>query len=122
MNIALPALIVAFGASCVWLMVRIINRRERWAKRTLTGLILGLPVLYVASFGPVCWWLKSSETEGGVVVNIAPAAYWPMGWLAQNGPEPVARAINWYGTVWVYWIHVPVNPDGDRWKVLVQNR
>lgn len=65
MNIILPSLIIAFTAVCVWLMVRIVNRRERWAKWTLAA-IVGLPVLYIASFGPACWlfcWAKSHALE-----------------------------------------------------------
>lgn len=42
-SIILPALAIAFAAFCVWLGVRIFNRRERWAKRTLAALV-GLPV------------------------------------------------------------------------------
>jgi len=54
MSIVLPALAVAFAAFCVWLGVRYLSRRERWAKWTLTT-VVGPPVLYVASFGPACW-------------------------------------------------------------------
>ncbi|MBI3862942.1 MAG: hypothetical protein HY290_13710 [Planctomycetia bacterium] len=54
MSFLLPALAVAFAAFCVWLTVRIVNRKERWAKWTLAA-VVGLPVLYVASFGPACW-------------------------------------------------------------------
>lgn len=54
MTILLPIVGVAFAAICVWLAVRIVNRRERWAKWTLAA-VVGLPVLYVASFGPACW-------------------------------------------------------------------
>ena len=50
----LPALAVAFAAFCVWLTVRTVNRRERWAKWTLTTLAC-VPILYVLSFGPACW-------------------------------------------------------------------
>ncbi|HEY3963149.1 MAG TPA: hypothetical protein VGM05_01245 [Planctomycetaceae bacterium] len=45
---------VAFAAFCVWLAVRIMNRRERWAKR-LAAIVVGAPVLYALSFGPACW-------------------------------------------------------------------
>ena len=38
MTIILPALGVAFPAVCIWLAVRIFNRREKWAKRTAVGL------------------------------------------------------------------------------------
>jgi hypothetical protein len=40
---------LAFGAFCVWLAVRIFNRRERWAKRT-AGLTIALAVVYLLSF------------------------------------------------------------------------
>jgi hypothetical protein len=36
---------VAFAAFCIWLGVRIVNRKERWAKWTLAGaLIVGCPL------------------------------------------------------------------------------
>ena len=48
--IVLPALAAAFGALCVWLTVRIVNRQERWAKWTLAGaLIVGCLIAFVAS-------------------------------------------------------------------------
>jgi type II secretion system protein G len=42
MSIVLPALAVAFAAFCVWLSVRICNRRERWAKWTLGAALVGM--------------------------------------------------------------------------------
>lgn len=54
MSILFSILAVAFAAICVWLTVRIVNRREKWAKWTLVT-VIGLPVLYVASFGPIVW-------------------------------------------------------------------
>jgi hypothetical protein len=51
MTILLATLAVAFAALCVWLTVRIVNRRERWAKWTLAA-IVGLPVLYPPGMGP----------------------------------------------------------------------
>jgi hypothetical protein len=53
MSIILPALAVAFAAFSGWLTVRIVNRRERWAK--LTAVALAIALLYPASFGPACW-------------------------------------------------------------------
>src|SRR5579872_1373386 len=55
MAMVLPVLAVAYAAIAVWLTVRIVNRRERWAKRTAIWFLLGGPVLYVLSFGPACW-------------------------------------------------------------------
>src|SRR5665213_6235 len=62
MTILLSALAVAFAAFCVWLMVRIINRRERWAKWTLAAAV-GLPTLYVAGFGPACWATSHANSD-----------------------------------------------------------
>ena len=52
MTIILPAMAVAFPAFCVWLPVRIVNRRERWAKWTLA---IVLALAYPASLGPWCY-------------------------------------------------------------------
>jgi|GEM_PF-5182500 len=46
-------LAIAFAAFCVWLTVRVVNRRERWARRTMVG--AAAVVLYVLGFGPTCW-------------------------------------------------------------------
>jgi hypothetical protein len=51
MAIALLIFGVAFAAFCVWLTVRIVNRRERWAKWTAAGVVLF--VLYPLSVGPM---------------------------------------------------------------------
>lgn len=50
----LASIAAAFAALCLWLTVRIINRRERWAKRMLAA-VIAMPVLYVASSGPAVW-------------------------------------------------------------------
>jgi len=54
MAIALAIFGVGFAAFCVWLTVRIVNRRERWAKRIGLGLC-ALVVLYPLSSGPARW-------------------------------------------------------------------
>jgi hypothetical protein len=54
MAVALAVFGVAFTAFSIWLTVRFINRRERWAKWTMAT-VVGSPILYVASFGPACW-------------------------------------------------------------------
>lgn len=59
MTMPFPTLGVAFAAVCVWLGIRIVNRRERWAKRLFVGLAV-MPALYVLSFGPACWFARSS--------------------------------------------------------------
>lgn len=98
MIILLPGLAVAFAALCVWLSVRIVNRRERWAKRTAWALAFGLPVLYVASFGPACWISsyvldEGDDSEARTVSTI----YEPILCLSWRGPSLVKESLTWYG-------------------------
>src|SRR5580765_7878327 len=79
MAVALMIFGVAFGAFCVGLVVQIINRGERWAKRTLAG-VIALPALYVVSFGPVCWCVARLP-YGHASRGQFEAAYWPIGWI-----------------------------------------
>jgi hypothetical protein len=102
---------VAFAALCVWLTVRIVNRRERWAKWTL-AVMVGLPMLYVLSFGPACWWFsepfepksywKRVIHKGRVIhnlpVKVMPRAFTPLAWAAKSGPRPLISAVRWYAT------------------------
>lgn len=107
MTIAFAIFGVAFSALCVWLGVRIVNRRERWAKWTLAG-VLGMPVLYVASFGPACWWFSQPVELPfvGMKARRPPAIYSPIGWTARRfGTGNIQRLANWYATA--------VIPDGE---------
>jgi len=45
----------SFAALGVRLTIRVINRRERWAKRTLLIVTLGSLVFYVLALGPVVY-------------------------------------------------------------------
>jgi hypothetical protein len=73
-GIAFPVVGVAIAAFCVWLAVRILNRHERWAKRT--AMLLVVVMAYPASFGPACW--ISSRTNFGR--SLVSAAYRPLTW------------------------------------------
>lgn len=101
MSILLPALSAAFAAFCVWLAVRIVNRREAWAKWT-AGAGICLPVLYLLSFGPACWWLSQPLEQSNVPIltmRRAPAVYEPIATAVPHCPRSLLVAINWYGTV-----------------------
>ncbi len=135
MTIILPT--VAFAAFCVWLTVRIINRRERWAKRLAIALVAGIPLIYVLSFGPACWWFSKREFHGSLfpspliadfklgdggpnplkllLPRHAPRLYWPIGWLAKHGPNPVSRAICWYASSGTEAVYLPVDFTGNSW-------
>ena len=92
MSIVLPALAVAFGAFCVWLFVRIVNRRERWAKWVLAALIVVLS--YPLGFGPVCW-LSDRKV---IPRSYAWKAYNPLAFLlARCGSNRVREAMVAFG-------------------------
>jgi hypothetical protein len=93
MSIVLPVLAVTFAACCVWLGVRIFNRRERWAKWTLAAVVC-TPMLYVASFGPACWLSPARRYPLlDQPQKVAPRIYQPLGLLIVHGPAPIADAL-----------------------------
>lgn len=114
MTVLFSVLSIAFAASCVWLTIHIVNRRERWAKRTLAAVVIGVPFLYVASFGPVCWWWsnpwrqpsdkyfipRKMEPSEELFIPEAPGIFWPIGWVYNRSPSEgwVETAIGWYAT------------------------
>jgi hypothetical protein len=87
MTSVLPVLGFVFAALCVWLVVRIVNRRERWAKWTL-GVSIGIPALYVLSFGPAAW--ICSRTGHSTI----PHVYLPFERLI-NHPGKLSDALVW---------------------------
>lgn len=98
MLIVLSTLAIAFAAFCVWLMVRIFNRDQKWVKRALAATLIMLPLVYVATFG---LWCRANRTGPGEI-RAAAAVAWPyhtMWWLLDNGPGPVKSAIRQY-VIW----------------------
>jgi hypothetical protein len=77
-------LAVACAAICVWLAVRIVNRKERWAKWSLAA-VVGAPVLYIASLGPACWLFANNRLS----YRQFDYAYGPLVDLAVDGPNIV---------------------------------
>jgi hypothetical protein len=116
MLIVLSVIGVAFAAFCVWLTVRIVNRRERWAKWTAGGLAVCLPVLYVLGIGPAIWLYQRKLMPDSVATEIE-QFYLPLAWLRAIGPEPISDAFDWYTELWrkpdnVY-DSTPVSPSPD---------
>jgi hypothetical protein len=87
---------LAVAAFSIWLTIRIFNRRERWAKRT-AAVLVAVPILYVLSFGPACWWF--TDRSFGYAFRMPSVAYWPMGWTVRHSPKPVSSAVCWYAKV-----------------------
>ena len=51
-----------------------------------------LPVLYLASFGPVCWCVARLPYYH-VGRDLFETAYWPIGWIGDCGPRFVEQAV-----------------------------
>jgi len=109
---ALLFILAAYAAFLVWLAVRIINRKERWAKRTLAATLL-LPVLYVASFGPACWLAsqKIDPRDQSIKASPALAVYSPLARLVADAPySRLGRFLMWWMTLGNPKGHVSIVP------------
>src|SRR5215471_11208257 len=90
------------------------RKKPGWAFWT-TVAVVGLPLLYVASFGPTCW--ISSRTGFGA--EAAGVFYWPLTWKMRSetlqylkGDIPhsgrICNALEWYAELgaaedWCWW-------------------
>jgi hypothetical protein len=107
MTIALPTLAIAFAAFCVWLAVRIVNRRERWAKWLAAGLML--VVMYPLSSGPSRWVLvKAGDPRWLTTPYIA--VYSPLYTALARGPKPLFDAAVKYR---FWWSNLALGLDPD---------
>jgi hypothetical protein len=82
----------ACAAFCVWLAVRIVNRRERWAKRIAIGLIVVL-FAYPLGFGPACWISSRINGDHSPLVSYL---YGPVIPACRRCPKHVVRWARWY--------------------------
>ncbi len=98
LDVFVPALGTALMAFTVWLAVRIVNRRERWAKRTAVVLVVVL-VAYPLSIYPLEWLWGRGMLPNLRWVDQARAIYRsPIVWVADNGPEWFEYALDWVET------------------------
>jgi hypothetical protein len=50
----------------------------------IVALLIGLPVSYVAAFGPACWTARRlSRSERSSILK----AYWPLSWISIHSPD-----------------------------------
>src|SRR5262245_59417529 len=92
------ALTVAYVAACLWLAVRITNRRERCAKQAALGMVLAL-VMYQLSLGPthcVAWCLHSKSFW-----RAANVVYGPVVAVCEKS-NTTRKALHWYTTHWQF--------------------
>ena len=90
---------LALTALCIWLTVRIVNRRERWAKRTLVVLVL-VVVLYPLSMGPTTW-ICSYFHESPPVMRGFGIAYRPIVAAEMSGPQWINDVMVAYRGWWI---------------------
>ena len=69
-------------------------------------LLIGLPVLYVASFGPACWIASQKPPVGSggvsgwaIIVPELPKVYRPIGWACKKCPNTVSPLVTWYARI-----------------------
>jgi hypothetical protein len=91
----IAALAIAFTAFCIWLTVRIVNRRERWAKWMLAG-VVALLILYPMSRGPALWLHFTGELPDWVS-ELLRCVYQPINHL----PRPVGDLLDPWEDLWI---------------------
>jgi hypothetical protein len=96
----IPSLAVAFSAFCVWLTVRIVNRRERWAKWTAVIVIILVFVGYPLSFGPANWLVVNEYVPEWLLQPIE-EFYRPLALTSAYAPQPVGNILVWYTKLWL---------------------
>ena len=74
-------------ASAVWLTVRIVNRREKWAIRVAVTAVALLA--YPLSLVPACWLVEHKMLAARTVA----VAYDPLFWWEFHAPEPMQDAV-----------------------------
>jgi hypothetical protein len=81
---------IGFSALVIWLTIRIINHRERWAKWAAVVLVI-TPFVYAASLGPACWIISHNGDE---MWSSVPAVYRPVGTVIYHLPYSLQGPID----------------------------
>jgi hypothetical protein len=71
------------------------EEREKPVWPWLVAVLIWLPVLYVASFGPACWLVDRDWSYASTTASV----YWPVVRLAYSGPDWIKRPIQWWTSV-----------------------
>ncbi len=79
-----------------------IDRKKPGVAFWATVLLVGLPLLYVASFGPACWTVSRADAGASTL----PFVYKPLTW-SMSKSNGIKSALGWYAQL--------AAPDGWRW-------
>jgi hypothetical protein len=110
----------AYAATWVWLGVRLVNRRERWAKWTAAALAAA-PVLYVLSSGPMTILAFRSQVThtptvlpDGTTAVMATSETGPGKWFPiAYAPLILVAEQPWGEPIFQYWEFFFLNRKGD---------
>jgi hypothetical protein len=87
----------AYAAFCIWLTVRVVNRREKHLKRMAAIAIA--PWTYALSFGPM-----ASLGRNGFIPDwmglLLGFIYAPLIWFLNEAPEAATQPLSWISTIW----------------------
>ncbi len=89
---------VSLAAFCVWLAVRIINRRDKSARMLLAATLVAL-MLYPLSASPA----ERLAQKLGIHATLDPVArlfYAPLRWSFEHAPAPVRDCLSAYDGWW----------------------
>jgi len=88
------------------------DRKHPSAAFWITVALLAVLAGYPLSFGPACWWFSTAGVKPPER-GIAPRFYWPIGWVAANGPDSCRRAIRWYAILGIDGVDLPTSFNGS---------
>jgi hypothetical protein len=91
------------------------ERRPLWP--WIVALLIGLPVLYVVSFGPACWLTSQRYGWSKLQPHRAMIIYYPLGALAAKRDTIHSRCLCWWMTLAIpraYAAVVPTNAAGTQ--------
>jgi hypothetical protein len=99
-RIVLATLRVGVAAFAIWLTIRIVNRRERWAKRLALGLIFAVVVGYPMSWGPMIFVCHKCGEPDWMVA--AMDVYNPLVWFVTSVPRWMLKPYEAYTDWWFF--------------------
>lgn len=99
------------------------RKRTGWKWFLITLFVV--PIIYILSFGPACWWFSTTAPASLVASIKAPqrvsSLYWPIGYVTSRSAQStgggglIFRAVVWYATLRVPSVTLPADNSGQHW-------